>query len=503
LTYAAGLAATRAYLDRTGSVDLDRTGSVARPRGGKRRLRRRTGWDAAPSDLIAAHSRRSALALSCAALASLMAAFAAARWGPKRRDEAVVVPEPGHPGLGETATVPQSPPTPAGVAAVGTQQPTMPPRAPVVAPTSASATDVAALRPAPAPPTTARTEPPPLAEAPTPTRAATFEPPPVRQLTRDKDGLVLSGGRQPGQLADAITAIDNFYVVSKNAVADPVLDVADWRLHVDGDVARPIELDYRSLRNLPQVEVQKTVECISNFVTKCELAPFGCELISTATWKGARVRDVVALAGGPAPGVSALAAVAADEFTTTLPIEVALDPETLVVYEMNGRTLAREHGFPARVLVPGRYGMKSAKWIVALRPLRLDLGDWYSQRGWTSDAVVKTMTRIDVPARDAELPPGQHRIAGIAYAGSRGIRSVELSTDGGDRWQPADILDRPAGRDVWMRWEGAFSISSNATLTLMARATDGTGALQPEAFSLPQPDGSTGWHSIEVRSTSG
>jgi len=314
---------------------------------------------------------------------------------------------------------------------------------------------------------------------------------------------VLSTGRQPGKLADSITATDAFYVVSKNPIGDPVLDVADWRLHVDGDVARPIEIDYRSLRNLPSVDVVKTLECISNFVTRCELAPFGCELISTASWKGARLGDIVALAGGLVPGVSALTAVAADELTTTLPIEVALDPDTLLVYEMNGQPLAREHGYPARILVPGRYGMKNAKWVVALRPLRLDPGDWYGHRGWSRDAVIKTMTRIDTPGRDADLPPGSHRIAGIAYAGNRGIQRVELSADGGDRWQPAEILDRPAGRDVWTRWEGTFDISPNTTLTLMCRAIDGTGELQAEPFSLPQPDGSTGWHSVEVRSTSG
>jgi DMSO/TMAO reductase YedYZ molybdopterin-dependent catalytic subunit len=215
------------------------------------------------------------------------------------------------------------------------------------------------------------------------------------------------------------------------------------------------------------------------------------------------LRDVVALAGGLLPGVSALAAISTDEFTTTLPIEAALDPDTLVAYEMNGRTLAREHGYPARILVPGRYGLKNAKWIVALRPLRLDPGDWYSQRGWTKDAVIKTMTRIDTPGRDSELRPGTHRIAGIAYAGNRGIRSVEISIDGGDRWRPADVFDRPSDHDVWVRWEGAFDLPPNTKLTLMSRAIDGTGDVQIESFSLPQPDGSTGWHSIEVRSTSG
>jgi DMSO/TMAO reductase YedYZ molybdopterin-dependent catalytic subunit len=326
-----------------------------------------------------------------------------------------------------------------------------------------------------------------------------FEPPAVRQLVRDQDGLVLKSGRHPGQLADTITSTDAFYIVSKNAAQDPFVELAGWRLRVDGEVERPIEIDYRSLRNMRSVETVKTLECISNFVTKCELVPFGCDLISTAQWKGARVRDVLALAGGLKPGVTSLMAIAADDFTTALPVEVALDPDTLLVYEMNGRPLAREHGYPARVLVPGRYGMKNAKWVIALRPLTRELDDWYGQRSWSKQAVVKTMTRIDTPARDAEFPPGTHRVAGIAYAGDRGIQKVELSTDGGEAWRVAELIDRPAGRDVWVRWESSFTLLPGATLTLMARATDGTGELQIEPFSLPQPDGSSGWHSLEVR----
>ncbi|MDP8924378.1 MAG: molybdopterin-dependent oxidoreductase, partial [Chloroflexota bacterium] len=329
-----------------------------------------------------------------------------------------------------------------------------------------------------------------------------FQPQPVRPLERDKDGVVLASGRRPGQLAEPITGTDDFYIVSKNAAGDPFIQLADWRLRVDGEVQRSIEVDYRSLRNLPPVEVNKTLECISNFVTKCELAPFGCDLISTAQWKGARLSDVLTLAGGLKPGVSSLMAIAADDFTTALPIEVAMDPETLLVYEMNGRPLPREHGYPARILVPGRYGMKNAKWVVALRPLGQEFDDWYGQRNWSKHGIVKTMTRIDTPARDAVLPPGKHRIAGIAYAGDRGIRKVEFSADGGDEWRVAELIERPAGRDVWVRWEGAFTLPAGESLTLMARATDGTGELQIEPFSLPQPDGSSGWHSLEVRAQS-
>jgi DMSO/TMAO reductase YedYZ molybdopterin-dependent catalytic subunit len=339
---------------------------------------------------------------------------------------------------------------------------------------------------------------PPAATQPV-AAAGPYEPPPARVLRRDQDGAVLPSGRRPGEVAEPITSNDDFYIVTKNAAGDPQPTAAEWRLVIDGEVGRTVQLDYPSLRNLPAVELTKTLECISNFVAKCELAPFGCDLISTARWRGVRLSDLLELAGGVKPGVVSLAVIAADEFSTALPIEAALAPDTLLVYEMNGQVLPREHGYPARVLVPGRYGMKNAKWVVALRAMSREFVDWYGQRNWSRQAIVKTMTRIDSPAPGAVLPPGEHRIAGIAYAGDRGVAKVEFSADGGATWEVADLLAPALGRDTWVRWEGRFRLPDRATLTLMARATDGTGALQIEAFSLPQPDGGSGWFSVEVQ----
>jgi DMSO/TMAO reductase YedYZ molybdopterin-dependent catalytic subunit len=322
-----------------------------------------------------------------------------------------------------------------------------------------------------------------------------------RQLVRDKDGALLAAGRRRGELAPLITANQDFYIVTKNAVSDPFLDVDKWWLVIDGEVERPIELDYQSLRRLPTVELTRTLECISNFVSQCDLVPFGCDLISTARWRGARVSDVLEMAGLK-PGVISLAVLCADEYVTALPIQAAFDPETLLVYEMNGETLPREHGYPIRLLVPGRYGMKNAKWVRALRPLRREFLDWYGQRNWSRDGVVKTMTRIDVPASGATLDPGEHRIAGIAYASDRGIQRVEYSVDGGAVWQVAELIEPQPGRDAWVRWQGRFTLSPGSALTILARATDGAGEVQTETFSLPEPNGGTGWHTCEIRASS-
>ncbi|MBI3970932.1 MAG: molybdopterin-dependent oxidoreductase [Chloroflexi bacterium] len=406
-----------------------------------------------------ATSRRPILLLTGTALASLMAAWTTERWLPRTRLTRVLVRDPQQPFPSGGIDPPNPHPNIAGT-----------------------------------PQTTVESSLPPGA-------ADSAGPPPPRQLARDKDGATLPSGRRPGQLAPLITSNTDFYIVTKNAAGDPMLRTEDWRLQIDGEVQRPIEVDYASLRTLPAVEITKTLECVSNFVAKCELVPFGCDLISTARWKGARVSDVMALAGGVKAGAGTLATFAADEYTTALPIDVALAPDTLLVYEMNGQVLPREHGYPLRMLVPGRYGMKSAKWIVALRVLRREFFDWYGQRNWSKDGVVKTMSRIDLPAPGAALPPGVHRIAGIAYAGDRGVAKVEYSADGGATWQVAQFIEPPAGRDCWVRWQGNFTLAPGADVTLVARTTDGTGALQTEAFGLPQPDGGSGWHMIQVRVT--
>ena len=125
--------------------------------------------------------------------------------------------------------------------------------------------------------------------------------------------------------------------------------------------------------------------------------------------------------------------------------------------------------------------------------------DWYGQRNWTREGWVQTMTRIDVPMPGATLPPGDYNIAGVAYAGDRGLGKVEYSADGGQKWHQAKLLETPAGHDSWVRWIGQFTLRPGTQTTLVSRATDASGALQVKDFSLPEPDGSAGWHTVEVR----
>src|SRR5205085_5185597 len=123
----------------------------------------------------------------------------------------------------------------------------------------------------------------------TPTGVAFPTPAPVRPVARDQDGSLAAAGRQPGTLSPPITSNQDFYIVTKNAVADPVVDAASWRLIVDGEVDHPVQLDYATLLALPSVEVTKTLECISNLTAGCSMASFGCDLMSTAVWRGVAV----------------------------------------------------------------------------------------------------------------------------------------------------------------------------------------------------------------------
>jgi DMSO/TMAO reductase YedYZ molybdopterin-dependent catalytic subunit len=344
--------------------------------------------------------------------------------------------------------------------------------------------------------------PTPVAASPTPAPSPTLVPlpdPPVgKPLARDQDGALTAAGRARGALSPPITENTDFYIVTKNAVADPVVDADRWRLVIDGEVASPVQLDYRTLLALPAVDITKTLECISNFTAACNLTSFGCDLLSTARFRGARLSDVLELAGGLKPTAVGLAVLSTDEFSAGLTMDVVQDPETLIVYQMNDQPLPREHGFPARLLVPGRYGMKNPKWLAGIRAMNQEYAGWYEQRNWNPVGIVKTMSRIDTPADGASLPAGEQHVAGIAYAGNRGVQLVEISLDNGTSWQPTTFIEPMADEDTIVRWQTTFSMPSRGSLSITVRATDGTGEVQTDEFVLPQPDGASGQDMITV-----
>jgi hypothetical protein len=168
---------------------------------------------------------------------------------------------------------------------------------------------------------------------------------------------------------------------------------------------------------------------------------------------------------------------------------------------MGGAPLTSEHGFPARVLIAGRFGMKQPKWLRRITVSDHDESGYWEQRGWDRDAFVRTMSRIDYPRIGDAVRAGVAFTAyGIANSGDRAIERVEVSTDG-TTWTAAELEDAsrpPLGPLTWVRWRAPVTVSAPGTARLVVRATDGRGQVQEERETTPLPSGSTGWHAIRI-----
>jgi DMSO/TMAO reductase YedYZ molybdopterin-dependent catalytic subunit len=285
-----------------------------------------------------------------------------------------------------------------------------------------------------------------------------------------------------------VTPVENFYVVSKN-FSDPVVDASRWSLRVGGLVDKPLTLSLDQLHALPSVSQYVTMECISNNV--------GGELMSTGSFTGVRLRDLLAMTSPRAQG-SWVAFTAVDGYTESVPLSLVQGaPEILVAYELDGAPLPTGHGFPARMLIPGHYGMKGPKWLHAINLVDHESGGYWEQQGWDHNALIKTTARIDSP-QDADIVKlGRVSLAGVAFAGTRGIGSVEYSTDGGAAWREAQFSP-PLSPYTWVLWQAAWTPASEGAYKLVVRATDGTGTPQDGRSSPSYPRGASGYHMIGV-----
>lgn len=254
-----------------------------------------------------------------------------------------------------------------------------------------------------------------------------------------------------------------------------------------GLVEKPLTLTYEELTRLPPVTQHATLECISNEV--------GGDLISNALWKGVRLRDLLVRAGLK-PGASEVILRARDGYSDGFPLKKALEDGTILAWEMNGKSLERQHGFPVRVIVPGIYGMKNVKWLTELEVANFDYKGYWESRGWADEAVYKTMSRIDI-LESLTLKRGEPGyLGGIAFTGDRGIRAVEISLDGGP-WRAATV--KPAlGPYTWVLWAYEWTPREAGTYTIKVRAIDGKGEIQTEIVRPPLPDGASGHHAVKM-----
>jgi DMSO/TMAO reductase YedYZ molybdopterin-dependent catalytic subunit len=295
----------------------------------------------------------------------------------------------------------------------------------------------------------------------------------------------------PG-MTPRITPNEEHYTVDTTLVK-PRVDIAGWQLDIKGRVDSPFSITYEQLLDLEAVEQIHTLECISNYV--------GGELISTAVWTGVPLRDLLDRAHVRSNAYDVVFT-SVDGYTDSVPIAKAMEDRTLIAYLMNGKTVPQEHGYPARMLVPNIYGMKNVKWIRSIEVVDYDFLGYWMQQGWSDSAVVNTNSRIDVPGRNARWTGGEIVVGGIAFAGSRGIGKVEVSTDGGRAWAPAQI-EQQLGPLAWRRWTYRWTPPGTGSFKLAVRSTDGAGNTETPVGRDPFPNGSTGYDTVDVNVTRG
>lgn len=316
-------------------------------------------------------------------------------------------------------------------------------------------------------------------------RRAIRLPVPLRQAPPPPPGADLD---LPG-VAPLFTPNEDFYRIDTALRIPPVVDLAAWRLEVRGRVARPFSLSYAELMELPQVEADVTLVCVSNEVSG--------DLVGTARWQGVPLPTLLERAGLQ-PGADQLLGRSVDGFSAGFPTRTALEQAAaMVAVGMNGEPLPPEHGFPARLVVPGLYGYVSAtKWLSVLELTGWDVDGYWVPRGWAKRGPVKTQSRIDVPAVGTVLRAGRRPVAGVAWAPTRGIQRVEVRVDDGP-WVGAELAEA-LGVDCWRQWSTSWEATPGVH-RITARATDGRGRRQEEARSPAAPDGATGYPFLQVR----
>ena len=332
----------------------------------------------------------------------------------------------------------------------------------------------------------------------------------VAQHNVAKDQLIVRSGRPqdletPAHLLDSwITPNERFYV--RSHFYTPTIDPATWSLVLDGEVEKPLTMTLAELRRAPSTTVIATLECAGNGRAFFDPPVAGVQwekgAVGTARWTGVRLRDLLRTAG-PRAGARHLWLDGADrgvgrapDFVRNLPLDKALDPDTLLAYDMNGEALPVAHGFPLRVIVPGWEGAYSVKWLTNIRVSDREHDGAFVQGGYRyprrpvapgatvsaadmeplKGMVVKSV--ITSPSNVRSMAAGAIRVTGFAWAGEDEVAGVDVSTDGGRTWQAARLgADR--ARWAWRQFEHAWRPAAPGSYVVMSRARDARGRMQP------------------------
>ncbi len=302
------------------------------------------------------------------------------------------------------------------------------------------------------------------------------------------------GTQYKGTIVQPITPNDLFYCVTKNVV-DPMVNVDLWHLEIGGLVQNPATWRLQDLVGFNPTTQETTLMCISNGLD--------AGLISNAVWKGLPLRDLLDQAGV----LSSAARVrlqGVDNYTDTIPLEKAMEPTTLLAYEMNGAPLPDRHGFPLRVIVPSYFGEKNVKWLTRIEVTDPNAKGFYETQGWGPNFIVPTRSRIDVPEAwsffSLSKLTAPIEVKGIAFGGDRGVSRVELSFDDGQTWSDAEIY-YSGGNLAWSLWKAQWMPATAGDYMIVVRGTDGEGQVQEWKSDRGPFSGVAGLHYINVRVT--
>ncbi len=287
----------------------------------------------------------------------------------------------------------------------------------------------------------------------------------------------------------AITPNDDFYVTSKGST--PRVDPNQWRLKFDGLVAHPFTLTYEDLLALPRREKTLTLECISN--------PIGGTALGNAKWTGTPLKPLLERAQ-PLKEAAYAILYAADGFSTGHPLERLRNEENFLAYRMNAQDLPPDHGYPARLFIPGKFGMKQPKWITRLQLVNQAYLGYWESRGWSDSCERWAHARFSDLKEGAKISGKNFELTGYALGNLDGIKAVEISFDDGSTWEPTSLFSNPSPI-VWTFWKYVWISPKPGTYEIRVRAIDGKGRVQDTDPKGIFPDGATGQQVIKVRVT--
>lgn len=273
---------------------------------------------------------------------------------------------------------------------------------------------------------------------------------------------------------------EEFYQVDINSV-DPVVSASDWELELTGAVEEDRTFDLADLKSMPAEHRFITLRCVGEGLNGKKM--------DNALWTGVPISTL--FEGMAMPDECCVMLRAADDYYEEFPLPALEDG--FLAYEMNGQPLPRGHGHPVRALIPGHWGEINVKWLAEIEVLEQETEGYWEKNGWHGTGPVRTVAKLHAVNH---LDDGRTQVGGHAYAGTRGIERVEVSTDGGESWTDARLSEPLPGTDVWRQWEHTYE--QNGSHEVVVRATDGEGTLQSKEEMSPFPNGPGGWVSKRI-----